>query len=79
MTLYELHAPMMILLTRQMTKKCLTKVELKCRLKEAVKCLTEASIILNYEPTNSAEGIMGKAAKEALVQIKDWEKIVGKL
>lgn len=55
------------------------KLELKCRLKEAVKYLTEASIILNFEPENSAEGIMGKAAKEALRQIKDWEKIVGKI
>lgn len=70
---------MMILLTRQMTNKHLSKLELKCRLREAVKCLTEASIILNYEPENSPEGIMGQAAKEALVQIKDWEKIVGKL
>lgn len=70
---------MMILLKRKMTNNCLSKLELKFRLKEAVKCLTEASMILNYEPENSPEGIMGRAAKEALVQIKDWEKIVGKL
>lgn len=62
-----------------MTNKSMDKVELKCRLKEAVRYLTEASIILNFEPENSPEGIMGKAAKQALLQIKDWGKIVGKL
>ncbi|XP_056644383.1 SET domain-containing protein SmydA-8-like isoform X3 [Diorhabda sublineata] len=77
-TLYELHAPLMILLTRKLAGKSVTKLELKSRLKEISKCLTEATVILSYEPENSAEGNMGKAAAEALIQIKDWKKIVGK-
>ncbi|KAG5872648.1 hypothetical protein JTB14_029692 [Gonioctena quinquepunctata] len=77
-TLYELHAPMMVLLTRQLTKESMSKADLKKRLREVVRYLAEASVILGYEPENSAEGNMGKAAKEALLQIRDWEKIVGK-
>ncbi|KAJ8940713.1 hypothetical protein NQ318_009116 [Aromia moschata] len=77
-TLYEVHAPMMILLTKDMEYGSFSKNEIKARLKEVLKYLIEASIILGYEPENSPEGLMGKAANEALVQIKDWEKIVGK-
>lgn len=69
----------MILLTRDMEDQSPAKSELRTRLKEVLKYLTEASIILSYEPENSPEGIMGMAAKEALVQIRDWESIVGKL
>lgn len=78
-TLYEIHAPMMILLSRQMESKPTSKNDIKAALKEILRHLTEARVILNYEPDHSAEGIMGKAAKDALLQIKDWEKIVGKI
>lgn len=77
-TLYELHAPLMILLTRESAKQTLSKSEFKRRLKEVFKYLTEASIILNYEPKSSIEGNMGVAANEALGQIREWQKIVGK-
>lgn len=78
-TLYELHAPLMVLLTRQFEKGVLTKEEIKLRLKEVVKCLVDARNILNFEPVISPEGKMGVAAKEALIQIKDWEKITGRI
>ncbi|XP_018564705.1 protein msta isoform X2 [Anoplophora glabripennis] len=78
-TLYEIHAPLMILLTRDMEDQSPAKSELRTRLREVLKYLTEASVILSYEPENSPEGIMGRAAKEALVQMRDWESIVGKL
>ena len=76
-TLYEMHAPLMILLTRQFETHC-TKSELRSRLKKILKCLEEASLIFSYEPENSPEGMMGVAAKDALVKIKDLEKILGK-
>ncbi|CAG9767203.1 unnamed protein product [Ceutorhynchus assimilis] len=78
-TLYEIHAPMMILLSRQMETESMSKSEIKAALRDVLKYLTEAKVILSYEPEHSPEGIMGKAATDALIQIKDWEKIVGKI
>lgn len=78
-TLYELHAPIMVLTTRQFERQKIAKNELKLRLKEVIRYLEEASKILNYEPVTSSEGMMGIAAKEALDKIKDWGKIIGKL
>ncbi|XP_077284608.1 SET and MYND domain containing, arthropod-specific, member 4 isoform X2 [Arctopsyche grandis] len=78
-TLYELHAPLMILTTRDYEKNELSKNELRIRLKEVVKCLEESVKILNYEPKESSEGIMATAAIDALLRIKDWEKIIGKI
>lgn len=69
----------MILLTRQMESQPMSKSDIKATLKEVVKYLTEAKVILSYEPEHSAEGMMGEAAKDALLQIKEWEKIVGKI
>lgn len=69
----------MILITRQFEKQELSKSELKCRLKEVVSYLTEASMILSFEPESSAEGMIGVAAREALNKIRDWEKIIGKI
>ncbi|EFA08507.1 SET domain-containing protein SmydA-8 [Tribolium castaneum] len=76
-TLYEMHAPLMVLLTRQFERHC-TKSELRSKLKKVLKCLEEASVILGYEPESSPEGMMGVAAKDALVKIRDWEKILGR-
>ncbi|GLV35058.1 SET and MYND domain containing arthropod-specific member 4 [Carabus blaptoides fortunei] len=78
-TLYELHAPIMILATRDFEARNITKDELRERLKEVVRCLHESSIILGYEPDNSVEGIMAHAAKDALNKIRDWERILGKI
>ncbi|XP_018323549.1 SET domain-containing protein SmydA-8-like [Agrilus planipennis] len=77
-TLYELHAPIMILTTRQYEQEDITKSELRRRLKEVVKCLEQANIILGSESPSSAEGMMGIAAKDALEKIRNWEKIIGK-
>ncbi|XP_044252452.1 SET domain-containing protein SmydA-8-like [Tribolium madens] len=76
-TLYEMHAPLMVLLTRQFERHC-TKSELRSKLKKVLKCLNEASVILSYEPESSPEGMMGVAAKDALIRIRDWEKILGR-
>ncbi|KRT79705.1 SET domain-containing protein [Oryctes borbonicus] len=78
-TLYELHAPLMILTSRQFENQSISKSILKQRLKEVVRYLEETSHILSYEPENSSEGIMGKAANDALLKIKDWGKIIGRI
>ncbi|KAF5291492.1 hypothetical protein FQR65_LT01804 [Abscondita terminalis] len=78
-TLYELHAPIMMLTTKSYEEGKLTKTELRRRLKEVLEYLEEAALILGYEPESSSEHIMGVAAKDALLRIRDWEKIIGKL
>ncbi|CAH0588795.1 unnamed protein product [Chrysodeixis includens] len=78
-TLYELHAPLMILTTRDFEKKAITKDNLRTRLKEIVGYLTESALILGFEPPQSSEGLMASAARDALKKIKTWEQIIGKI
>ncbi|KAJ8712607.1 hypothetical protein PYW07_005449 [Mythimna separata] len=78
-TLYELHAPLMILTTRDFEKKAITKDNLRTRLKEIVRYLTESALILGFEPAQSSEGLMASAARDALKKIKTWEQIIGKI
>lgn len=78
-TLYELHAPLMVLAARGFEHKLISRSELKTNLKEIVRCLEEAFTILSFEPTSSSEGIMAEAAKDALIKINNWQKIIGKI
>lgn len=73
---YELHAPLMILITRGVEAQTLNYRELRSRLKEVAACLEESSIILGFEPETSHEGIMGNAAKDALIRVREWQKII---
>ncbi|CAG4942892.1 unnamed protein product [Parnassius apollo] len=78
-TLYELHAPLMVLTTRDFEKKAISKENLRGRLKEIVSYLTESALILGFEPSQSSEGLMAAAARDALKKIKTWEQIIGKI
>ncbi|CAH0725452.1 unnamed protein product, partial [Brenthis ino] len=78
-TLYELHAPLMVLTTRDFERKAITKENLRNRLKEIVSYLTESALILGFEPKHSPEGLMASAARDALKKIKTWEQIIGKI
>uniref|UniRef100_A0A1B6C0V1 SET domain-containing protein n=3 Tax=Clastoptera arizonana TaxID=38151 RepID=A0A1B6C0V1_9HEMI len=78
-TMYELHAPIMIQLTRQFQMQNISKRQLKLDLKRVVNYLQEASNILSFEPEDSAEGEMCMAANDALERLQDWEEIIGKL
>ncbi|CAG4982109.1 unnamed protein product [Colias eurytheme] len=78
-TLYELHAPLMVLTTREFEKKAISKENLRNRLKEIVGYLTESALILGFEPSQSPEGLMASAARDALKKIKTWEQIIGKI
>lgn len=74
--LYELHAPLMILTTRGVEAHTIPYRDLRSRLKEVAACLEESSIILSFEPKTSHEGMMGIAAKEALMRVREWQRII---
>lgn len=74
--MYELHAPLMILTTRGVEAHTISYRELRSRLKEVAACLEESSIILSFEPETSHEGMMGVAAKEALIRMREWQRII---
>ncbi|XP_023948168.2 SET domain-containing protein SmydA-8-like isoform X2 [Bicyclus anynana] len=78
-TLYELHAPLMVLTTRDFEKKAITKDSLRNRLKEIVGYLSQSALILSFEPRHTPEGLMAGAASDALRKIKTWEQIIGKI
>ncbi len=77
--LYELHAPIMMLITHKNTKRKSSRKQLRYLLKRVVWCLREASEILRFESKNTMEGTIGKAAQEALLATYDWEKTLGTL
>jgi hypothetical protein len=76
--LYELHAPLMILTTRGVEAHTISYSDLRSRLQEVAACLEESSNILNFEPETSNEGMMGRAAKDALMRVREWQKIIAK-
>lgn len=76
--LYELHAPLMILTTRGVEARTISYRDLRSRLNEVAACLEESSIILSFEPETSDEGIIGKAAKDALMRVREWQRIIAK-
>ena len=47
-----------------------TKKELKNQIKQVIKYLEEAFLILSKEPENSVEGNMAQASKEALKALR---------
>lgn len=74
--LYELHAPLMILTTRGVEARTISYRDLRSRLKEVAACLEESSIILSFEPETSHEGMMGSAARDALMRVREWQRII---
>ena len=71
-TLYEMHAPVLLLARRHYEAgKCSTD-ELKDRVDHVRRMLSEATRILSLEDPASREGIMGAAAVQALDQIQRW-------
>lgn len=76
-TLYELHAPVMTITTRDFENQNITKKELKNRLKKVVSYLKEASEILSMESESTPEGLMCIAAKDALDKMQSWQQIIG--
>jgi hypothetical protein len=64
--LYELHAPIMLRITREYQSGLMKTSDFRRKLKEVLKVLQNSHEILKYEPVGSAENEMAVAAKSAL-------------
>ena len=68
--MYELQAPLMVLINRKYQNQQISQKELKNQIKQVIKYLQEAFLILSKEPENSVEGNMAQASKEALKALR---------
>lgn len=71
-TLYEMHAPILLLARKRFESGECTSQELKEKVEEVLSMLMEANRILSLEDPASSEGAMGSAAAQALDQIQRW-------
>uniref|UniRef100_A0A1A9WNY3 Uncharacterized protein n=1 Tax=Glossina brevipalpis TaxID=37001 RepID=A0A1A9WNY3_9MUSC len=69
MILYELHVPLVLLAKSAFLAGILTGVKLKEKLSEAINVLKECVDILQYEDSQSHEGVLGIVAKQAMDQL----------
>jgi hypothetical protein len=76
MTLYELHAPLMLLSTRAFDTRTIVKEELQANMKEVADCLEKSAAILCFEPKGSSERSMAEAASQALKQVNEWRRLM---
>ena len=67
-----MHAPILSLARRQYETGQCSMEELKDRVDQVRRMLSEATQILSMEDPSSPEGIMGTAAVQALDQIQRW-------
>ncbi|KAG5676267.1 hypothetical protein PVAND_006115 [Polypedilum vanderplanki] len=68
--LYELHAPVMIQITRELQMGKIKNSDFKRQLREVIQILQDSYDILRHEPNGSQEYEMAVAAKSALMSIK---------
>lgn len=73
-TLYELHAPLMVLATRASETRSINKKDLQHQMKRVAQCLEQAAEILQLDPEGSLERQMADAAAQALLQVNEWRK-----
>ena len=71
-TLYEMHAPMLLMARRTFEAGRINSVEFKEKIETVRSILSEATRILSLEDPASTEGAMGTAAVQALDQIQRW-------
>ncbi|XP_073991921.1 SET domain-containing protein SmydA-8-like isoform X3 [Rhodnius prolixus] len=76
-TMYEFHAPLMIIASQKYQNK--NEKVLKQQLRQVKHLLTEANLILSFENPLTKEGQIGTAAKQALEETKHWERHIGRL
>lgn len=69
--LYELHAPLMILLKRKCACKTTSVREIKLKINQVVKYLDEVVLILSKEPECSKERELVDAAQKAVASIRN--------
>ncbi|XP_070492429.1 SET domain-containing protein SmydA-8-like [Chironomus tepperi] len=68
--LYELHAPIMLQITRELQMGLIKPADFKKRLREVIQILQKSYDILKHEPSGSQEFEMAVAAKSALNSMK---------
>ena len=73
-TLYEMHAPIIMLARNRYQNKEISQEEFKERMLQARDILEETYRILSLEPAQSAEGVMAQASQTALRQMQQWVK-----
>ena len=71
-TLYEMHAPMLLMARRTFEAGQINSAECKEKIETVRVILSEASEILSLEDPASTEGAMGTAAVQSLSQIQRW-------
>ncbi|KAK4012629.1 hypothetical protein OUZ56_024870 [Daphnia magna] len=71
-TLYEMHAPMLLMARKIFEAGHCTPTELKEKIETVRSILSEATKILSLEDPSSSEGAMGMAAVQSLCQIQRW-------
>ncbi|CAH0386416.1 unnamed protein product, partial [Bemisia tabaci] len=76
--MYELHAPLMVLATRDFQSSNMSKDAIRNQLKKVKSLLVSSCKCLQNEPLSTHEGSIGQAAKEALEALKSWEKCLGR-
>ncbi|KAG8322789.1 hypothetical protein J6590_015780 [Homalodisca vitripennis] len=79
LTMYELHAPIMVLTIQRFENHKISKGDLCRSLRRVAAYLRDCCKILKFESDKSQEGSIKKAAQDALVQLKSWEPVVGKM
>lgn len=68
--LYELHAPIMLQITRELQMGLIKPADFKKRLREVIQILQKSHDILKHEPSGSQEFEMAVAAKSAINSMK---------
>jgi hypothetical protein len=71
MTLYELHAPAVLIARNQWRYKEIDDKKLRVRLEEAEKYLKEAVHILKFEHPSSPEGMIAAIGERYLHQLRE--------
>ncbi|EFX83877.1 hypothetical protein DAPPUDRAFT_239494 [Daphnia pulex] len=71
-TLYEMHAPMLLMARRTFEASQISSAEFKEKIESVRSILSEATRILSLEDPASMEGAMGSATVQALDQIQRW-------
>jgi len=79
LTLYELHAPLLILANKLFAEKALTKHKFLRKMEEAAKLLEKCIHSLQFEPMSSFEGEICKIAEGSLKELKGSMKQVDTL
>lgn len=69
---YELHAPVMLQITRELQMGKITNSDFKKRLKEVIQILKKSQNILQHEPTGTPEHQMAVAGAQAIKEIEGF-------